>query len=159
MTCRPRSSSRVTPLNTYDYRAVHDSLRGIIRLSNSANVWRVRTCGRLSAENTLLQRLAQHLQDMAAARRQLIQEQHAGVCQRHLTRPWHLAPRSAPPPRWCDAGRDTGASSPRRCGRRCTRPCCSPSCARPTHGSSLAYSWHTPVLISNVACLRVSGRV
>jgi hypothetical protein len=28
------------PLNAYDFRAVPESLRGIIRLANSANVWR-----------------------------------------------------------------------------------------------------------------------
>jgi hypothetical protein len=81
MTCRPRSSSRVTPLNAYDYQAVHESLRGIIRLANSANVWRLRKCGRLSVENTLLQRLAQHLERIAAALRKFIQQEDAVVRQ------------------------------------------------------------------------------
>jgi hypothetical protein len=81
MTCCPRSSSRVTPLNAYDYRAVHESLRGIIRLANSANVWRLRKCGRLSVENTLLERLPLDLQDMAAALGPCIQEEHAMVGQ------------------------------------------------------------------------------
>jgi hypothetical protein len=86
MTCRPRSSSRVTPLNAYDYQAVHESLRGIIRLANSAYVWRVRKCGRLSVENTILQGLAQDVQDMASALRPLIQKEDAVVRQGHLTR-------------------------------------------------------------------------
>src|SRR5215218_7225411 len=92
MTCRPRSSSRVTPLNAYDYRAVHESLRGIIRLANSANVWRLRKCGRLSVENTLLERLPQDLEDMAAALGQFIQEEHAVVDQRDLARHRYVTP-------------------------------------------------------------------
>jgi hypothetical protein len=85
MTCRLRSSSRVTSLNAYDYRSVHKSLRGIIRLANSTNVWRLRKCGRLSVENTLLEGLAQHLQHVAAELRQFI-EHH-----KTMMRPWHLA--------------------------------------------------------------------
>jgi hypothetical protein len=96
MTCRPRSSSRVTPLNAYDYRAVHESLRGIIRLANSANVWRLRKCGRLSVENTLLERLAQDLENMAAELGQFIQEEHAVVGQRHLAGHRHLTPADQP---------------------------------------------------------------
>jgi hypothetical protein len=69
------------PLNDYDYRAVHESLRGIIRLANSANVWRLRKCGKLSVENTLLERLPQDLQDMAAELGPFIQEAHAMVRQ------------------------------------------------------------------------------
>ena len=90
MTCRPRSSSRVTPLNAYDYQAVHESLRGIIRLANSANVWRLRKCGRLSVENTLLEWLAQDLKDMAAELGPCIQEEHAMVGQRHVARHRHV---------------------------------------------------------------------
>jgi hypothetical protein len=51
----------------------------IIRLANSANVSRSTTCGRLSVENTLLERLAPHLQDVAAALGPCIQEEHAVV--------------------------------------------------------------------------------
>jgi hypothetical protein len=110
MTCRPRSSSRVTPLNAYDYRAVHESLRGIIRLANSANVWRLRKCGRLSVENTILDRLPQDLQDMAAELGQFIEEEHAMVRQRHLTWHRHVAPADQPRIRDGVVGRGTGGS-------------------------------------------------
>jgi hypothetical protein len=53
-------------LNAYDYRAFPESFRGIIRLANSAKVWRFRTRGRLYLYETLLERLAQDLQDMTA---------------------------------------------------------------------------------------------
>jgi len=36
------------------YPALPDSLAVITRLANSANVWRLRTCGRLQVENTIL---------------------------------------------------------------------------------------------------------
>jgi hypothetical protein len=45
----------------------------------------------LYPKNTLLERLPD-LQDMAAALGQLIQEEHAMVCQRHLSRHRHLVP-------------------------------------------------------------------
>jgi hypothetical protein len=111
MTCRLRSSSRVTPLNAYDYRAVHESLRGIIRLANSANVWRLRKCGRLSVENTLLERLPQDLQDMAAALGPFIEEEHTMMGQRGL--PWHrhVAPTEQPHIRDGEMG---GATRPGR---------------------------------------------
>jgi hypothetical protein len=41
--------------------------------------------------NSLLERLAQHLQDMAAALGPCIQAAHAVVGQRHLARPRHVA--------------------------------------------------------------------
>jgi hypothetical protein len=97
MTCRPRTPSRVTPPNPYDYRAVPESLRGIIRLANSASVWRLRTCERLSVENTLLERLAQDLRDMAAARRPCLQEEHAVVREGHLAGHLHVAAADQPP--------------------------------------------------------------
>jgi hypothetical protein len=46
----------------------------------------------LPSYETLLQRLAQDLEDLAAALGQLIQEEHAVVGQRHLARHRHLAP-------------------------------------------------------------------
>ena len=45
---------------------------------------------------TFLQRLPQHLQDMAAELGQFIQEQHAVVGQRHLARHGHVAPPISP---------------------------------------------------------------
>jgi hypothetical protein len=47
-------------------------------------------------ENTLLQRLAQDLQHVAAARRQVIQKEHAVVCQRHFPRQRHVAAADQP---------------------------------------------------------------
>ena len=48
--------------------------------------FRVRTRGRLSLGDALHQRLAQDLQDMAAALGPCIQEAHATVGQRHVAR-------------------------------------------------------------------------
>ena len=78
------------------YWALSAFLMVIIRLANSANVWRLRTCGRLSGENTLLQRLAQCFEDMGLELRQLIQEQHPVVAERHLARQRHRAPPISP---------------------------------------------------------------
>jgi hypothetical protein len=47
---------------------------------------------RLYVYDTLLERLPPDLQDMAAAGRQLIQQPHAIMGQRHVARHWHLAP-------------------------------------------------------------------
>jgi hypothetical protein len=47
--------------------------------ARTATAVRVMTCGRLYAEDTLLERLAHDLEDVAAARRQLIQQEHAAV--------------------------------------------------------------------------------
>jgi hypothetical protein len=55
------------------YRLLPESLTALIRMANSTKVWRFRTCGRLYVYDTILERLAQHLQDMAAELRQLIQ--------------------------------------------------------------------------------------
>jgi Tfp pilus assembly protein PilN len=51
----------------------------------SRTIWRLYFC------ETLLQGLAQHLGDVAAELRQLIQKEHAVVRQGHLTRQQHLA--------------------------------------------------------------------
>jgi hypothetical protein len=53
---------------------------------------RSRTLWRLSIEDTLIKRLAQDLQDMAAALGELIQKAHAIVRQRHLPRQRHVPP-------------------------------------------------------------------
>jgi hypothetical protein len=55
-----------------------------------------RTCGRLYVENTLLEWLAQDLKDMAAELGPFIQEEHAMVGQRHVTRHRHVAPADQP---------------------------------------------------------------
>jgi hypothetical protein len=61
-----------------------------------ASAVRSTTCGRLSLENTLLERLAQDLEDMAAALGPCIQAAHAVVGQRRLARPRPVAPADQP---------------------------------------------------------------
>jgi hypothetical protein len=58
------------------YRALLASLTAITRLANSANIWRLRTCGRLYISDTLLERWPPHLQDVAAALGPCIQGEH-----------------------------------------------------------------------------------
>jgi hypothetical protein len=60
-----------------DYRARSKSLTAIIRLANSAKIWRFRMYGRLYRCDALLKRLAQDLQHVAAELRQLIQKENA----------------------------------------------------------------------------------
>jgi hypothetical protein len=50
------------------------------------------TCQRLYAYDTLLERLAQDLQDVATELRQFIQKEHLMVRQRHLAGQRHLSP-------------------------------------------------------------------
>src|SRR5262245_60782978 len=64
----------------------------VSRAAKVAKPLKSSTPAKLYVYETLLQGLAQHLQDMAAALRQLIQEQHAVVGQRHLARHRHVAP-------------------------------------------------------------------
>jgi hypothetical protein len=54
------------------------------------------TCGRLYVYDTLLERLAQDLQDVAAELRERIQAEHAMMRQRHVARHRHLAPADRP---------------------------------------------------------------
>jgi hypothetical protein len=63
-----------------------------ILMANPTNVLRSRTPAKLYVYETLLERLPQDLQDMAAALGQLIQEEHAMVRQRHLARHGHVPP-------------------------------------------------------------------
>jgi hypothetical protein len=51
---------------------------------------------KLYVYETLLEQLAQDLQDMAAARGQFIQEEHAIMGQRHVARHWHVPPADQP---------------------------------------------------------------
>jgi hypothetical protein len=57
------------------YHALPASLAAIIRLANPAKVWRFRTCGRLYVYETILERLAQHLQDVPSELQQFIQNE------------------------------------------------------------------------------------
>jgi hypothetical protein len=61
------------------YRTLPALLTAITRRANSAKVLRFRTPARLSAYDTLLERLPQDLQDMAAELGQFIQEEHTVV--------------------------------------------------------------------------------
>jgi hypothetical protein len=71
----------------------------------SIKIQRFMTCGRLYSCDTLLERLAQYLQDVETELRQLVQEQHTVVHQRHLTRHGHLPPPISPTSEmvWCGA--------------------------------------------------------
>ena len=55
-----------------------------------------RTPARLLVYDTLLERLAQDLQNMASELRELIQEEHTMVGQRHLAWQRHVAPADQP---------------------------------------------------------------
>jgi hypothetical protein len=61
------------------------------RATSPVSAARSKTRGRLSACDPILKRLAQDLQDMAAALGELIQKEHAMMGQRHLTRHRHVA--------------------------------------------------------------------
>jgi hypothetical protein len=78
------------------YRARPESLMVITRRAKSAKRRTSRTPARLSVYDTLLQRLAQDLEDMAPALRQFIQEENAMVRQRHLARPGEVAAADQP---------------------------------------------------------------
>jgi hypothetical protein len=54
------------------------------RSAKAAKALRSRTRARLYVEDTILERLPQDLQDMAAEHRQFIQKQHAMMRQRHF---------------------------------------------------------------------------
>jgi hypothetical protein len=74
------------------YRALLESLTVITRRANSAKELRSRTPARLYVYETILERLPQDLQDMAAELGPCIQEEHTMVGQRHLARHGHVAP-------------------------------------------------------------------
>jgi hypothetical protein len=69
---------------------------------------RYRTPAKLYVYETLLERLAQDLQDMAAELGQFIQEEHAIVGQRHFARHRHVAPADQPRIREGVVGRAKG---------------------------------------------------
>jgi hypothetical protein len=64
--------------------------------ANAASDARSTTCGRLYVYDTLLQRLAQHLEHVAVELGQFIQEEHAVMGQRHLPRRRDLAAPDQP---------------------------------------------------------------
>jgi hypothetical protein len=68
----------------------------VSRAAKVAKTLKSRTPAKIYVYDTLLERLAQDLQDMAAELRQLIQEEHAIMGQRHLARHRHVAPADPP---------------------------------------------------------------
>jgi hypothetical protein len=68
----------------------------VSRVANAIRTWRSKTPARLYPYDTLLERLPQDLQDMAAALGPFIHEEHAVVGQRHRARPRHAAPADPP---------------------------------------------------------------
>src|SRR5262245_8648426 len=64
--------------------------------AHSTNVWSLRIPATLYSCETLLERLAQELEDIAAALGPCIQEEQAMVGQRHVTRHQDLAPTDQP---------------------------------------------------------------
>ena len=67
----------VTVVGSYGTQA--EPLEVMSRAANAAKAWRSRTPARLYVYDTLLERLAQDLEDMAAELGQFIQEAHAVV--------------------------------------------------------------------------------
>ena len=61
-------------------------------MAMSAKAWKFMMPAKLDSCETLLKGLAQDLEDMASELRQFIEEEHAIVSPRHLTRRWHLTP-------------------------------------------------------------------
>ena len=87
----------------------------VSRAAKVAKTLKSRTPAKLYVYETLLERLAQDLRDMAAARGLCIQEAHAMVGQRHVARHWHVPPADEPNIREGLVGRATRARrDPRR---------------------------------------------
>ena len=88
-----------------EWLAVNSRLAKLTKSQRFMTLWRLYSC------DTLLEGLAQDLQDMAAELGPCIQEQHAIVGQRHVARHWHVAPADLPRLRDGMMGsRDTGGS-------------------------------------------------
>jgi hypothetical protein len=69
----------------------------LTRSASAASAAKSETCGRLYLYDALLEGLAQHLQDVAAARRPFIQKENPMVRLRPLARQGDLAPPISPP--------------------------------------------------------------
>jgi hypothetical protein len=88
------------------------------RLAKLTTSHRFMTLWRLYVYETLLQRLAQHFEHVAAELRQFVQKQDAVVRPRHLAWQGHLAaPDQADIGDGVMRGRDTGGPLPTPCGR------------------------------------------
>jgi hypothetical protein len=78
------------------YPLICEPMGTCTRAANAASATRSRTCGRLYFCDALLKRLAQNLQDMAAALRPFIQKENAVVRQRHFAGHRHLPATDQP---------------------------------------------------------------
>jgi hypothetical protein len=96
------------------YWALSSSLEIISCAAKAAKELRSRTSAKIYVYQTLLERLAQDLQDMAAALGPCIQEAHAVVGQRHLAGHRHVTTADQPRIRNGLVGRATRAGSDQR---------------------------------------------
>ena len=81
------------------------------RTANAVRTLRSTTPARLSLNDTILKRLAQNLERMAAELGQFIQEEHPLMGQRHFARHRNVSPADQPRhPRWCGVVREMGGS-------------------------------------------------
>jgi hypothetical protein len=78
------------------YRPLPKPTAVMSRAAKPMKVFRFRTPAKLYSCETLLERLPQDLQDMAAELGQFIQEERAMVGQRHLARHRHVPPPISP---------------------------------------------------------------
>jgi hypothetical protein len=78
------------------YRHLPKPTEVLSRAAKAAKALRSITPARLYLYDTILERLAQDLEPMAAKLGQFIQEEHAIVRQRHLARPRHVAAADQP---------------------------------------------------------------
>jgi hypothetical protein len=91
------------------YRPLPEPPKFVSRAAKVAKTLKLRTPAKLYIYETLLEWLAQDLKDMAAKLGQFIQEEHAMVGQRHVTRQRHVAPADQPRIRDGVVGRATRA--------------------------------------------------
>jgi hypothetical protein len=78
------------------YRPLPEPSEVMSRAANAAKAWRSRTPARLSVEDTLLERLPQDIEDVAAALGPFILEEYTVVGQRHVARHRHVAAADQP---------------------------------------------------------------
>ena len=78
------------------YRPLPEPPKFVSRAAKVAKTLKLRTPAKLYIYESLLERLAQDLEDMAAELGPCIQEEHAMVGQRHVTRHRHVAPADQP---------------------------------------------------------------
>jgi hypothetical protein len=78
------------------YRPLPEPPKFVSRAAKVAKTLKLRTPAKLYIYETLLERLPQDLEDMAAELGQFIQAEHAVMGQRHLARHRHVAPADQP---------------------------------------------------------------